>query len=48
VQVWGVPGDKVTFTIDRGQQSGTVNAKMTNANTGKATLLLTGQWNCRS
>lgn len=47
-KVWGVPGDKVTFTIDRGQQSGRVDAKMTNATTGKATLHLTGQWNCRT
>ena len=48
VQVWGVPGDKITFTIERGQQSGTVSAKMTNANTGKSTLQLNGEWNCRA
>ena len=46
-QVWGVPGDKVAFVMDRSQQSGTVDAKMTNATTGKATLQLTGRWNCK-
>jgi len=46
-QVWGVPGDKVSFVMDRSQQSGTIDAKMTNANTGKATLQLTGRWNCK-
>jgi len=46
-QVWGVPGDKVSFVMDRSQQSGTVDAKMTSATTGKQTLQLTGRWNCR-
>ena len=45
--VWGVPGDKVTFILDRGQQSGSVEAKLTNATTGKPGLQLTGQWNCK-
>lgn len=41
-------GDKVTFTIDRSQQSGTVDATMTNAATGKvAAQHITGRWNCR-
>ena len=39
--------DKVTFTVDASQQSGTVNAALTDANTGKATLTVTGSWNCR-
>jgi hypothetical protein len=41
-------GDKVTFTIDRSQQSGTVDASLTNAATGKvAAQHITGHWNCR-
>ena len=39
--------DKVTFTVDASQQSGTVNAALTDANTGKATLKVAGSWNCR-
>ena len=41
-------GDKVTFTIDRGQQSGSIDAQLTNAATGKnGSEHVTGQWNCR-
>jgi hypothetical protein len=41
-------GDKVTFTIDRNQQAGTVDATLTNATTGKvAAQHITGRWNCR-
>jgi hypothetical protein len=41
-------GDKVTFTIDRSQQSGTVDASLTSATTGKANAEhITGRWNCR-
>jgi hypothetical protein len=40
-------GDKVTFTLDRNQQTGTVDAALTNATTGKAGLQLAGAWNCR-
>lgn len=40
--------DKVTFTIDRGQQSGTIDATLTNATSGKTgTEHITGRWNCR-
>jgi hypothetical protein len=40
--------DKVTFTIDRSLQSGTVDATLTNATTGKrAAEHITGTWNCR-
>ncbi len=48
-QVWlTLVGDKVTFTIDRTQQSGTLDATMTNATSGKvAAEHVTGQWNCR-
>lgn len=46
--VWQSRGaDKVTFTLERSQQSGTVDAMMTNALTGKDGLHLTGSWNCR-
>ena len=48
-QVWeSLDGDKLTFTIDRTQQSGTVDATLTNATTGKvAAEHITGRWNCR-
>ncbi len=40
--------DKVTLTIDRSQQSGTVDASMTNATSGKtAAEHITGTWGCR-
>jgi hypothetical protein len=39
--------DKVTLTIDRTLQSGTVDATLTNAATGQSTLKLTGRWNCK-
>src|SRR4029078_10870345 len=47
LQVWGVPGDKVAFVMDRSQQSGTIDAKMTNATTGKPSLQLTGRSHCK-
>jgi hypothetical protein len=48
-QAWiNGPTDKATFTIDRSQQSGTIDAFLTNAATGKAgTEHVTGHWNCR-
>ena len=40
--------DKVTFIITRGQQSGTVDALLTNATSGKrGAEHITGNWNCR-
>jgi hypothetical protein len=40
--------DKVTFTIDRSQQSGTIDAFLTNASTGaRGAEHITGSWNCR-
>jgi hypothetical protein len=40
--------DKVTFTIDRSQQSGTIDALLTNATTGNSgTEHITGHWNCK-
>jgi hypothetical protein len=48
-QVWlSLDGDKITFTIDRSQQTGTIDATMTNATSGKAAAEhVTGRWNCR-
>jgi hypothetical protein len=48
-KVWSSrDGDKVTFTIDRNQQMGTIDATLTNATSGKvAALHITGRWNCR-
>lgn len=41
-------GDKVTFTIERSQQTGTIDATLTNATSGKTgTEHITGRWNCR-
>jgi hypothetical protein len=40
--------DKVTFTIARSQQSGTIDALLSNAMTGKrGAEHVTGTWNCR-
>ena len=48
-QIWmNLTTDQVKFTLDRGQQSGTVDAQLTNDVTGKgAAVHLTGTWNCR-
>jgi hypothetical protein len=47
-KVWQSRGsDAVTFTLDRSQQSGTIDAMLTNATTGKDGLHVTGHWNCR-
>jgi hypothetical protein len=38
----------VTFTIERSQQTGTIDALLTNATTGKrGAEHVTGTWNCR-
>ena len=40
--------DKVTFTIDRSMQSGTIDAALTSAATGKrGAERIAGAWNCR-
>lgn len=40
--------DKVIFTIARSQQSGTIDAQLTNAKSGKrGAERITGSWNCR-
>jgi hypothetical protein len=46
--VASLAADKVTFTMDRSQQSGTVDALLTNASSGKrGAEHITGSWNCR-
>jgi hypothetical protein len=49
-QVWqNAPTDVTTFMLDRGQQSGSIDALLTNADSGKAGALhLTGHWNCKA
>jgi hypothetical protein len=43
-----VDADKVLFTIERNLQSGTIDAFLTNASTGKrGAEHVTGNWNCR-
>jgi len=39
--------DKITFTLSANQQSGTLDASLTDAGTGKPGLKVTGQWNCQ-
>ncbi len=48
-KVWeNQSGDAVTFVLDRTQQSGTIDALLTSAATGKAGAVhLTGHWNCK-
>ena len=47
-KVWlNIARDKVTFTMDATQQSGALNAALTDANSGKPALKVTGTWNCR-
>lgn len=47
-KVWlSLASDNVTFTLDRSQQSGTIDALLTNADSGKAGALhVSGHWNC--
>ena len=50
-QVWQntSAADKVVFTLDRTGQSGTIDALLTNAESGKAGAVhLTGTWNCKA
>jgi hypothetical protein len=49
-KVWlSLATDDVTFTLDRTQQSGTIDAALTNAASGKAgALKLAGRWNCKA
>jgi hypothetical protein len=46
---WSSQGgpNKVTFSMDSNQQSGTVTADLTNVQTGKTGLHVAGEWHCR-
>lgn len=48
-EVWmNRSGDKVTFTVERSQQAGTVDSQLTSATTGKSGAeRIVGRWNCR-
>jgi hypothetical protein len=47
-RVWlNLTRDKVTLTLDQSQQSGTIDAALTDATTGKVGLQISGRWNCR-
>jgi hypothetical protein len=47
-RVWlNLSRDKVTFTLGASQQSGTLDAPLTDFSTGKQGLKITGQWNCQ-
>lgn len=47
-QVWQTqPGDAATFTVDADQLSGTLNATLTNLETGTGTLHVSGTWACQ-
>jgi hypothetical protein len=47
--VWQSAGDgSVTFTVAPDEESGTVEAKLTNLNSNQATLQLNGSWSCRT
>jgi hypothetical protein len=39
--------DKITFTLDPSQQSGSIDAGLSNVISGKTALHITGKWNCR-
>jgi hypothetical protein len=48
-KTWSSEGgdNKVTFSMNPDQQSGSVTADLTNAQTGKPALHVTGEWHCR-
>jgi hypothetical protein len=47
-RVWlNLTRDKVTFTLDPSQQSGAIDAALTDATSGKPGLQITGRWNCK-
>lgn len=48
-QVWlNLSGDKITLTVERSQQAGTVDAQLASATSGKSGVeKVIGRWNCR-
>ena len=48
-KVWqSVASDPVTLTVNAEEESGTVDATMTNAGNGQTKLMLKGSWSCRT
>ena len=48
-QVWQVqPGDSVTFRVNNDEQSGTLDATLTDLADAKGKLRVAGSWSCRS
>jgi hypothetical protein len=48
-QVWhSQAGDTVTFVVNNDEQTGTVDAVLTNQGDGKTKLHVTGTWSCRA
>jgi hypothetical protein len=47
-RVWGVSGDPVTFTVASDQESGTLDAVLTNVSNGSSKLHVSGHWTCRT
>jgi len=41
-------GDRATFTVDPGEESGTVSATLTNLSTTATRLRVDGRWSCRT
>lgn len=41
-----LPGDSVTFTVHNDNQTGTVQATLTNLDSNQATLSVSGSWSC--
>jgi hypothetical protein len=48
-QVWlSLSGDKITLTVERSQQAGSIDAQLTSAASGKnGAERVVGRWNCR-
>lgn len=47
-QVWqSQTGDVVTFTVNNDEQTGTLDAALTNLSDGKTKLRVSGTWSCR-
>lgn len=48
-RVWSsLAGDRVSFTVGADEESGTLDATLTNLSTGKSKLSLSGRWSCRT
>ena len=46
-QAWeSLSGDSVTFTVDNGEQTGSVEATLHNLDSNQMTLTVKGRWSC--